>query len=142
MTTQDKHTSAARCFFLALAAFFALAPQWALDVGQLFLWPLGVLMLIASLAGQADFIKRYARELATRLDDSDRPVRRAIGHLLWVGVVVAMAYAGFPGLACLYLFLQLHISWCRHVALVWVRRLDDDAKRELAAYQEATDTPV
>lgn len=143
MTPQAKHTLATWCFFLALATFFALAPQWALAVAQLFLWPLGVLLLICGLAGQGGFIKRHARELVARLDDhNDRPVRRAVGRLLWVCVVMAMAAAGFPGLAALYLALLLHITWCQHMALVLVRRLDDDAKRQLDEYEQATEHPV
>lgn len=140
---------AACALALGLAALFAVAPKWVLDVAQVVLWTLGIPTLIASLAGQDDFIKRRARELVRQWDEDGRApsglwlaLRHYTGRGCWFALVASMACAGYPGLAALYLMLQLHILHCQHVARAFVRQMDDQVRKQLTEYEEATNHPV
>lgn len=149
MTSEERKSLAkATAFTAAIVAFCEFAPQWALDVFQLLAWLFLSMALWAGIQGRDRYIKRRAQELVKAWCDGRhhelaalRPLQ-VVGWVLSLTVAAALARALFPGLAAMWTLIGLMVWEQNRTARAFVRQIDDDVKRAVAAYEEATNDPV
>lgn len=139
-----------RVAFSALVITLLLTlPPGALAVFQIVAWLwVGLVVLGYLIAGEAS-AKQEARELIGAWHrgevDPQEPfftTRAVLGIALWAAPAAAAAFVGMPWLATAWLLVALLMVREQLHVRAFVVALDDDVKRQLAEYEEATNNPV